>query len=385
MSVEPETRESVVQVSLAWVWRTIARTIPRMGHDRPSIGRPDLTYARCGPSEWVDGFWSGQLWLAYEETGDALFFEAARAQRSSFADRLSRPESHNHDMGFLYTLSAVADYKVTRDAEARRIGLAAADTLVNRYHAAGRFIPAWNGTPRETTEQQYRKRGKIIIDSMENLALLYWATEETGEPRYAAVANAHAITSCAYLVRPDGSTYHTFDFDPLTGAPIGGFTHQGYADESCWSRGQAWGIDGFTRAFAYTGDARFQETARRLAEYAIAHLPADGVPYWDYALPDDAPHYRDSAAAAITAAGLFALADTLHDATTAARYRTTAWVILSALMARYTTEGNAEAEGLLLHGASNVSAGKSDTMLPYGDYFFVEALLRANGRTHFYW
>ncbi|MCA1667040.1 MAG: glycoside hydrolase family 88 protein [Thermomicrobia bacterium] len=383
--MEAQAQDSFVPIALMRAWRTIARTIPRMGSDRPSIGLPDLTYTRCGPSEWVDGFWSGQLWLAYEETGEPLFFASARAQRPYFADRLSRPESHNHDLGFLYTLSAVADYKVTGDGEARWMAVAAADALLNRYHVAGRFIPAWNGTPRETPKQQYRKRGKIIIDSMENLALLYWATEATGQPQYAEVASAHAITTRDYLVRPDGSTYHTYDFDPETGAPIGGFTHQGYADGSCWSRGQAWAIHGFTYAYAYTGDPRFQETARRLADYAIAHLPADGVPYWDYRLPNSVPHYRDSAAAAITAAGLFALAESVHDASAATSYRLTARAMLATLMAQYTTEGSPQAEGLLLHGASNVNADRTDAMLPYGDYFFIEALLRANGRTRFYW
>lgn len=385
MAAQPERHDSLVEASLEQAWRTIARTIPRMGADRPSIGQPGLTYARCGPSEWVDGFWSGQLWLAYEETGDPAFFAAARAQRPYFVGRLARPESHTHDMGFLYLLSAVADYDVTGDAEARRMALAAADALAARYNAVGGFIPAWNPRPRDTPEAAARKAGKIIIDCMENLCLLYWATDESDDRRYAEIANAHALTSRRYLVRPDGSTFHTYDFDPETGVPIGGFTHQGYADGSCWSRGQAWGIHGFTHAYRHTGDTRFRETARQMADYAVDHLPADGIPYWDYDLPGDAPHHRDSSAAAITAAGLFALADNIEDGGAATRYRDAARAILTALMTGYTTVDAPEAEGLLVHGASNVNAGRADAMLPYGDYFYVEALLRARGRTRLYW
>jgi unsaturated chondroitin disaccharide hydrolase len=382
---EESTASARFQSALESAWQSIRRTIPRMDTDRPRIGLPDLTYERCGPSDWVDSFWSGQLWLAYEQTSDTMFLAAARAQRPYFADRLNRPESHTHDLGFLYTLSAVADRKVTGDAEARRMGIAAADALTKRYNPAGRFIQAWNPWPTDTPAEAARKLGKIIVDCMENLALLYWAAAETGEARYAEIATAHADTSLRYLVRPDGSTYHTFDFDPKSGSPLGGSTHQGFADESCWSRGQAWAIHGFAMTFRYTDDARFQRAAMRLADYAIAHLTAHPVPFWDYRLTEDAPHYRDSSAAAIMAAGLFVLADTLGNRAVADQYRVTARTILNALIAGYMTVGNPDAEGLLIHGASNVNAGLSDALLPYGDYFFVEALLRALGRTSFYW
>jgi unsaturated chondroitin disaccharide hydrolase len=363
----------------------IRRTIPRLGSDRPRIGLPDLTYERCGDNDWVDSFWSGQLWLAYGETGDPVFLEAARRQRPYFAERLGRPESHTHDLGFLYTLSVVADHKLTGDPEARRLGLLAADALTKRFNPAGRFIQAWNAGPRTPPELRERLRGKIIVDCMENLALLCWAAEASGEDRYREIAVAHAETSVRYLVRDDASTYHTYDFDPESGRPLGGSTHQGYADESCWSRGQAWAIHGFAQLHAYTGLPLFLATARRLADYAVAELPADKVPYWDYRLPPEAPRYRDSSAAAITAAGLFLLADRLEGDEAAAAYREVAQAMLAALSADYTTTDTPGAEGLLRHGASHVKIGLADTMLPYGDYFYVEGLLRGLGRRQFAW
>jgi unsaturated chondroitin disaccharide hydrolase len=372
--------------ALTEAFASIRRTIPRMGTDRPSIGEEGgLTYIRCGENDWVDSFWNGQLWLAWDETRDETFFAAARAQRPYFASRVARLDSHDHDLGFLFTLSTVADYTLTGDAEARQLSLRAAAALAGRFNRAGQFIQAWNARPGMSAEEAWRRRGKIIIDCMMNLALLFWAARISGRTELSAIAVAHADTNTRYIVRPDDSTYHTFDFDPETGTPLGGFTAQGYADESCWSRGHAWAIHGYAQTYRYTGEVRFRDVARRLADYALAHLPADGVPLWDYRLPADAPQHRDSSAAAIEAAGLFLLADTLGDDPAAEGYRAAARRILDGLIAGYTTFAHPEAEGLLIHGVSHVARGRSDTMLPYGDYFFVEALLRANGRTEFFW
>ncbi|MBN2304632.1 MAG: glycoside hydrolase family 88 protein [Anaerolineae bacterium] len=366
--------------TLTQAFDIIRRTIPKMGTDRPAIGRGDLTYERCHNSHWVDGFWSGQLWLVYDETQDAVFMDAARAQRPYFIERLDRPESHDHDLGFLYSLSLVADYKLTGDEQARQGALRAADFLMGRYNPNGRFIRAWNDW-----ENSAKNRGRMIIDSLENLGLLFWAAEQTGNPRYTDIAVAHAHTTVDYIVRADGSSYHSFHFDPESGEPLRGETVQGYADESCWSRGQSWGIHGFALTYRYTGDVRFRDTAVKLADYALARLPDDNVPYWDYLLPDDETPYRDTAAGVIMAAGLFLLVDQLDDAANAERYRDSARAMLDGLIAGYTTFDYPHAEGLLTQGASHVEKGYANNMLPYGDYFFIEALLRALGRTAFFW
>lgn len=372
--------------ALDQAYASIRRTIPRMGTDRPSIGEVGgVSYIRCNDNDWVDSFWCGQLWLAWDETKDEAFFAAARAQRPYFAARLDRPKSHNHDLGFLYSLSTVADYLLTGDEEARMLSLRAANALAKRFNRAGNFIQAWNAPAGAPPEEVRRYKGKIIIDCMMNLGLLFWAAREAGQPELAELAIAHADTNTRYIIRPDDSTYHTYDFDPDSGAPLGGFTVQGFADESCWSRGHAWAIHGYTQTYRHTGEARFLAIARRLADWALAHLPADGIPFWDYRLMPDAPTHRDSSAGSIETAGLLLLADTLGDDPAAARYREPAERILRALIADYTTFEHPEAEGLLLHGASHVKRGRSDTMLPYGDYFFVEALLRARGRDRFFW
>jgi unsaturated chondroitin disaccharide hydrolase len=367
--------------ALAEALHTIRRTIPAMGAKQPCIGRADGTYERCGGPHWVEGFWSGQLWLAYAYTGEQFFSETARQQRSTFVWRLAHPETHDHDLGFLFSLSAVADYKLTGDLQSRAMALEAAHALAKRFNPRGQFIRAWNDWGGTDGQNQ----GRIIIDSMENLALLFWAAHENNAPQLAEIATAHALCSAQYLVRPDGSTYHTYRFDPESGAPIGGSTHQGYSAESCWSRGQAWAIHGFALAYAYTQQPRFLQTACQVADYALAQLPADGVPFWDYRLPPEGPWYRDSSAAAINAAGLLLLAEMLNDEAKAVTYRSAAEHTLTTLIIDYTTFAQPQAEGLLHHSAYHVAAGHVDIMMPYGDYFFVEALLRTLGHKRFFW
>jgi unsaturated chondroitin disaccharide hydrolase len=362
----------------------IRRNIAVLGDERPRLGRADLTYERCGYVDWVAGFWCGQLWLAYGWSGLNEFHAAARRQMPYFAQFVHDTALHDHDLGFVYSLSAVADYKLTGNVEAREIGLAAARSLASRYNPTGRFIQAWNPHPDDTPANARWKRGLIIIDCMENLGLLHWAAAETGEQPFREIALAHARTAARYMVRPDGTSYHTFGFDPDSGQPLGGRTHQGYADESCWSRGQSWGIHGFALSYAYTGEKLLLDTACKLADYALAHLPPDYVPFWDYKLPPAAPQYRDSSAGAITAAGLLLLAEQCPDERRE-EYRQTGLAMLEKLTTEYTSAATPHAEGLLLHGAGFVKADVADNMLPYGDYFYLEGLLRANGYRNFFW
>lgn len=381
-----------LQEALDKALQIIRRTIPVMGTDQPRIGRDDLTYQRCTDRDWVNSFWVGQLWLAYNYSGDKVFKDAGIQQRAYFAGRLDRPQTLDHDLGFLYTLSAVAEYKLTGNPEAKELALRAADLLIARFNLKGQYLQAWNAFPEHTFEEQEYRRGQMIVDCMENLGLLYWASEQTGTSTYRDIAIAHARTAAKYLVRQDGSTYHTYIFNSTTGEPIGGRTVQGYADESHWSRGHAWSIHGFTLSYERTGLPEFLDTAKRLADYVVSRLATaeDAVPDWDYQLPPEGPFYKDSSAGVITAAGLLYLADQLQnpatlDNTRSELYQNLAGRILSDLIQNYTTFAFPQAEGLLLHGASHVRTGYADNMLPYGDYFFVETLLRALGNKDFFW
>jgi unsaturated chondroitin disaccharide hydrolase len=390
--IQPALDQTLISENLAKALQSIQRTIPLMGTGQPKIGLADLTYRRCTDADWVNSFWAGQLWLAYAWTGDILFKQAGLAQQPYFAGRLNRPQTLDHDLGFLYSLSTVAEYKLTGNPAARELSLKAADLLITRFNPRGRYLQAWNTSAEHTPEEQEYRRGQMIIDGMENLGLLYWASEQTGKPVYREVAIAHARTAAKYLVRQDGSTYHTYIFNSQTGEVVGGRTAQGFANESNWSRGQGWAIHGFTLAYERTGLPEFLATARHLADYVVRRLSqaADAVPDWDFELPADGPFYKDSSAGAITAAGLLYLAAQLPNGAAPDRaaselYQALAGRILSSLIQSYTTFALPGAEGLLLHGASHVPEGFTDNMLPYGDYFFVEALLRASGKQDFFW
>ena len=313
------------------------------------------------------------LWLAYLRTGEQRFRAEAGSLLVCFRARLELggPGVETHDLGFLYTLSAVAASTITGDGDAGALGLAAADRLADRYIEGGRIIQAWGSL------DDPAQRGRIIIDSAMNMPLLFWASHAMGRQRLRVIASAHLDQLARCLIRADGSTIHTYFVDPDTGEGRYARTHQGASDESCWARGQSWGIYGFSLAYAHTADERFRTLAGRLADYFLAHLPADRICYWDLSLGDADGEEKDTSAAAIAAAGLLDLATRVaSDAARSDRYRSAAMEILSALSARHLND-RVDADGILLHAVCNHPQGEGvDESCLWGDYFFVEALMR---------
>jgi unsaturated chondroitin disaccharide hydrolase len=375
---------------------SIDKTIPHLGLRCPEIGKgpDDFTWLYRKTPWWTDSFWTGQLWLAFTLTGSDKYLNQARARYSYLLKgHLEQPLWQNHDMGFLFSLSAVADYQLTGNKEARALALRAADMLRARFNHNGQYIVAW--TPGcEGQKHAEACQGKIIIDCMENLPLLLWAYQETGVQSYKEVALAQADTSLKYLVRDDYSTYHSYDFDTTTNAPLKGKTVQGYADESCWSRGQSWAIHGFAQMAKATGELGYAIESAKLADYVIEHITDDLIPVWDYLLPEHEIQYKDTSAGAVTSAGMFLLAEVLefHGKYEESRkYSDFALKMLIALREKYDLTHQNDAYGLLSNGASFVKNADeqnqylANAMLPYGDYYYFEATLRALGHTRFFW
>ncbi|MBT2290432.1 glycoside hydrolase family 88 protein [Paenibacillus albidus] len=328
----------------------IQRNTGRFGDLFPHVGN-GLQYSLIENDDWTNGFWSGMLWLGYEYSGDGRLRDAAKKTVDSFRSRLDKGiVLDHHDIGFLYSLSSKAQWIVERDNGAREMTLLAADRLMTRWREQGAYFQAWGreGDPVEG--------GRIIIDCLLNLPLLYWASEQTGNPAYKMAAEIQANKSRRYLVRGDDSSYHTFFFHPETGEPIGGATHQGYTNGSTWTRGQAWGVYGFALSYRYTGDPLFLETSKRMAGYFLEHLPEDGVAYWDFNLPQDTDNpYRDSSASAIAAAGLLELLSHLDEEENEyAYYHSGLLRSMESLVRHYSTVGDEQAEGLLKHGSYHV-------------------------------
>lgn len=367
---------------LPTVVESIKRNIPKIGERNPKIGTENNQWDYCDQFDWVSSFWTGELWLCYQMTADQQFKNSAKLRKRYFADMLLDPFWLDHDLGFQYSLSCVADYNLTGDEESKMMAIRAADHLIHRFRKIGGYIVAWNDTHPlgpETTQ------GKSIIDSLQNTALLFWAAKVTGSSVYAHAAKTHSETLAKHIVRDDFSTYHSFNFDPVTQQPIKGETFQGYADDSCWARGQSWAVHGFAQTYLYTGEEKFLTLAKKLARYAVEQITDDGVPVWDYSLPADEIQYKDSSAGAITAAGLLLIAQCIEDAEEAKQYRDWGLYLLQGLMDTCDLTGDENALGLLAHGASFVKVGLCDNMLPYGDYYYLEALMRANGYQNFFW
>ena len=378
----PETYEQdLFELQLNRVFSSVRRNIPRIGDRQPKIGTSDFKWEYCGEWDWVSGFWAGQLWLSHKVTADSLFKNAARLQTPYFKKTLALRHKHNHDLGFVFSLSAVADYKLTGSEEAKQMGVEAANSLLGRYRRGGKYFVAWNEdmvvTPGNVT-------GRVIIDSLQNMALLFWASEVTGNDLYRECAIAHADTLSTTVVRPDSTVYHTYMFDPETQQPIKGENFQGYDDESCWSRGMAWAIHGYAQIYKYSKEQRHLDVAKKLANYVTHQLKDDPVPVWDYRLPEGKTPYRDSSAGSCTAAGFLLLAS-FCDGEEAEEYKKWGLHLLAGLMERCDLTNDIDAWGLLSEGASFVHRNRCKNLLPYGDYYYIEGLMRACGYTEFFW
>ncbi len=323
-------------------------------------------------SGWNTGFWTGILWHAYELTGDDSYSTVAADQIDSYYLRIyNKWGVDHHDMGFVYTPSCVAAYKLTDDNVAREAAIMAADNLISRYRENGEFIQAWGSMD---NLNNYR----LIIDCLMNIPLLFWASEETGDPKYRDIAIKHYETTISVGYRDDGSTYHTYYFDPETGEPLKGVTAQGVSDDSAWARGQAWGAYGPLLTYKYTQDERALELFKQTTNYYLSHLPSDYIAYWDLSFKDGAYEPKDSSSSAIILCAMLegikymSEDDPLREVYVSACNR-----IMNSLIDNYTTKDIPEANGLLTHATySKPDNSGVDEMNIWGDYFYMEALHR---------
>lgn len=380
-AIDRQALRQSLDAALGRVTRKLDKNITAFGDSFPGEACEGGIWPRTKNVEWTTSFWTGQLWLAWEMTGKAHYREAAERTLPSFYERIEkRIETATHDLGFLYSLSCVSAWRLTGNETARQSALQAANALMERFNPTAKIIQAWGDL--NDPEQQ----GRMIIDCNMNLPLLYWASEQTGDARYAQAATAHAEQAARYIVRPDASTYHTYYMDVKTGEPRFGNTHQGYSDSSCWSRGQAWGIYGFLLSYLHTGDKSMVELSRSLTHYFINRLPEDSVCHWDLALlGTDA--VRDSSAAAITVCGLLELVKALPTLDPhRAHYEEMALRIMQSLTDNYLAHDDETCEGLLKHSVYHMASGKGvDQCCSWGDYFYLEALMRLRQIWPLYW
>jgi unsaturated chondroitin disaccharide hydrolase len=324
------------------------------------------SWKMAGSSDWTSGFFAGCLWYAYELSGDTSLQVDARR----WTERLDKEKwnTRTHDIGFIINCSFGNGFRLTQDTAYRAVLVTAAGSLASRYSSIVGSIRSWDN----------RKWAfPVIIDNMMNLELLFAAARAGGSEKFRLIAVQHAMTTMRNHFREDGSTYHVVSYDSTTGAVRARETHQGFANESVWARGQAWAITGFAMAYRETGDRRFLETALRAARYFIDHLPSDSVPYWDFDAPGIPQEPRDASAAAIACSGLLQLCRDVHESAVREGLLDAATNILNSLCREKYLAVDSAPAGILKHAVGNKPAGlEIDVSLIYADYYFLESLVR---------
>jgi len=334
---------------------------------------PEATVVSNGDSRWNSnsntiwgsGFFPGWIWYMYEQTLDPSLLARAQQQTASMSSEIT--DASTHDVGFRIMSSYGNGYAVTRDASYMNAIQSAAQTMSTLYVAFPDGSGAFNSWPYYSSTYT-----NTIIDNMMSIELMFYAAQNGGNPEWYTMAFNHAMKTMNNQVRADGSTYQGVEYNS-DGSVHNFFTSDGYSTNSTWSRGQAWAIYGFTMAYRYTHNAQFLATAAKMANYFIANLPADYVPYWDFSQTN----YRDSSAAAIAAAGLIELS-TYFTGTTQVNYYNAAMNIQNSLGSSYYLGSPLNTDGILLHGTYSVPVGYYiDTSLIWGDYYFIQGCDRA--------
>ena len=378
LKTPPITKEEAKK-ALEHCIKQVETNMPYFGNRFPWSATKQLQYPVIDNVEWTDGFWTGMLWLSYEYTGDEKFRKQAENNIDSFLYRVENQiELDHHDLGFLYSLSCVSGYKLTKSEKAKRAAILAADKLLTRWQEKGQFLQAWGPF---NSPEHYR----FIIDCMLNIPLLYWASEVTGDNHYAEIAQKHFETSCKYVIRDDASAFHTFYMNPETGGPDHGATRQGFSDDSSWARGQAWGIYGIPLNIKYTHQTEYSDLFRAMTNYFLNRLPKDYVCYWDLIFTDKDNQSRDSSAAAIAVCGMLEMKKHV-DIKDAEVYDGAAAAIMRSLIENYTCDEIKAGAPILYHGVYSYHSGKGvDEGNIWGDYYYMEALTRYIKEWNPYW
>ncbi|MHB8655643.1 MAG: glycoside hydrolase family 88 protein [Terriglobia bacterium] len=323
-----------------------------------------------GPDGWTAGFMPGMMWKVYGRTRDPRWLERARRWTAPIA--AFRHDQRDLDFGLLFMPTFAEGYRLTGDPFYRYVLLDAAAAFAKRYVPEGKYLRSWGRV------DDPKEKGYIIIDFMMNMNIMFWAAREEKNPRYFEMARNTALVTMRTAVRDDGSSAQVIKLDWRTGEKLSVKHKQAYSDSSCWSRGQAWGIYGFTEIYEDTKDRRFLKTAQKMADYYIANVPSDYVPYWDFLAPNIPDEPRDSSSAAIAASGIWELSKAVTEPSLKKHYRQMAINIVDSLTRNYRATGEAAANGrILLHATLHRPEGIGvDESMIVGDYYYLEALLK---------
>ncbi len=320
---------------------------------------------KVSEKEWTSGFWPGVLWYGYEASGDETILAEAKAYTEAL-EFISKTPAHDHDLGFLMFCSYGNGYRLTGDEKYKEVIIATADTLATLFNPNVGTILSW---PRHVEEHGGHN---TIMDNMINLDMMFWAKENGGGQDLWDLSVMHADTTMKYHFREDGSSYHVVIYDINKGGMLKQMTHQGYADDSMWARGQSWGIYGYTLCYRFTKDPKYLEFAQKITDVYLERLPEDMIPYWDFNDPTIPECTRDASAAAVVASALIELSEYVGGEK-GEKYLKAAEASLMELDTNYRSESPA----LLDHSTGHRPNGyEIDYSIIYADYYYIEALLK---------
>lgn len=366
---------SVEQKFITDVELKIASTLNRLEEKIPYSGDSNNMYTKdfgeLNLAWWTNGFWPGILWQQYAHTNDSKYKRYAELVEEKF-DRLfwDKYEELYHDVGFMWTLTSLANFKLTNNQLSKTRALHAANILAGRFNPVGEYIVAWN----------YGANDKMIIDSLMNIPLLFWASSQIDDPRYRNIAIKHGNTALKHIIREDGSCNHICSFDPNNGQFLGAVEGQGYSKDSAWSRGQSWGIYGFALLYKHTKDSRFLAAASKVANYFIRNIAlTNWIADVDFKAPRDGI-FSDSSASVIAASGLLELAKYSAEVDTD-KYTQIAHNIFESIVAN-SVDLNIDTD-VILNGVSEKY--HNDQVCPeigiiYGDYYLLELAYKLHGQ-----
>jgi len=320
-----------------------------------------------GPGWWCSGFYPGNLLYIFEATKDStLYYEALRKLNDL------QPEQFNkttHDLGFMMYCSFGNAYKIDSNEQYKSILINSAKSLASRFNPVVGCIKSWDSKPGDFL---------VIIDNMMNLELLFWATRTTGDSSFYKIAVTHANTTMKNHFRPDYSSYHVVNYNPVTGAVQQKKTAQGAADSSAWARGQAWGLYGFTVMYRETKDKKYLDQANHIADFILnnPHLPKDKIPYWDFDAPNIPHALRDASAAAIISSALLELSK-YNKAKSESYIKVATRIIRNLSSPEYKAAVGTNGGFVLKHSVGSLPGhSEVDVPLTYADYYFFEAIKR---------
>lgn len=320
-----------------------------------------------GPGWWCSGFYPGNLLYIFEATKDSsLYYEALRKLNDLKREQFNKT---THDLGFMMYCSFGNAYKIDSNKEYKSILINSAKSLATRFNPAVGCIKSWDSKPGDFL---------VIIDNMMNLELLFWATKATGDSSFYRIAVTHANTTMKNHFRPDYSSYHVVNYNPVTGAVQQKRTAQGAADSSAWARGQAWGLYGFTVMYRETKDKKYLDEANHIAEFILnnPNLPADKIPYWDFDAPNIPHALKDASAAAIIASALLELSK-YNKAKSQNYIKVASTIIWNLSTPEYRAAVGTNGGFVLKHSVGSLPGDSEvDVPLTYADYYFFEAMKR---------